>query len=247
MKDIISFSKIYAKRAIRVPMIPIFLLIFPIVIMMSVLSGQIGSADTELYQQNSSQLVAGLSIVIILVVTMVNIPITIVNAKTTNLLKQIQFSTISFVSYLFSIFLANLVIAYLAEIITMTMAGSIFKVNFSLLDLAILNVPFITTYIFYFMFGLFIANYCSNLEQSQTIILPIYFALLFISGSFIPFNTFPKNVAYYLTEYNPFYYFQKFLNIHVGLADKFIDFRFVCVVVVLLVLATSLKKNFRWG
>lgn len=238
--------KVYGKRTLRIPLIPIFLFIFPLVIMTAILFKQYGVLDSSIYQDSVAHpLVAGLSVVIILVVAVVNLPIIIVNAKTTNLLKRLKFSKVEYYEYYTAIFWLNFSFALVAEFALLTEAKFIFHVDYSSSDIFHMFLPFFLTYAFYYVIGICIAGFCNNMEQNQVIVLPTYFALLFLSGSFIPFTSLPEKVGHYFIEFNPFYFFPELMNNTAKHMHFFSDVRVYSLVALFILSFVLIQKKYQ--
>ncbi|MBC6309828.1 ABC transporter permease [Listeria sp. FSL L7-1582] len=245
--NIWGFCLLYARRTIKIPMIPIFLFIFPIVILVAILLKQQGTLDTHTYEAVAHQLIGGLSIVCILVVTIVNVPIVIVNAKMTSLFKRLKFSKVTQKEYFLALYISNLLFALVAEIFLLVESIFIFDVSFSANQLIGIILPFLLVYTFYFIFGVAIAGFCNNLEQNQVVILPIYFGLLLLSGSFIPFDSLPSNIANYLVDFNPFYLFTQVLNSAHAKMNYFTDIRTYIIIVIAFVCILLIRRQYRRG
>lgn len=246
MNNVIGLFKVYGKRTLRIPLIPIFLFIFPLVIMTAILFKQYGILNNSIYQDSVAHpLVAGLSVVIILVVAVVNLPIIIVNAKTTNLLKRLKFSKVEYYEYYTAIFWLNFSFALVAEVALLAEAKFIFHVEYLAKDLFHMFLPFFLTYAFYFVIGICIAGFCNNMEQNQAIVLPTYFTLLFLSGSFIPFTSFPEKIGHYFIDFNPFYFFPELMNIASKHMHLFSDVRLYSLAVLFILSFILIQKKYQ--
>lgn len=246
MNNVIGLFKVYGKRTLRIPLIPIFLFIFPLVIMTAILFKQYGVLESPVYQDSVAHpLVAGLSVVIVLVVAVVNLPIIIVNAKTTNLLKRLKFSKVEYYEYYTSIFWLNFSFALAAEAALLAEAKFLFHVDYSAIDAFHMFLPFFLTYVFYYVIGICIAGFCNNMEQNQAIVLPTYFALLFLSGSFIPFTSFPEEVGHFFIDFNPFYFFPELINIAAKNMHLLSDVRLYSLVVLFVLSFVLIQRKYQ--
>ncbi|WP_394514311.1 ABC transporter permease [Priestia aryabhattai] len=245
MHSYLSLLKIQIKRTLRVPMVPIFSIVFPLIIMFSFLNGNTDGLSSS-YQKDGIKLVSGLNLVIILVITMANIPASIITAKASNLLKKLKFSEINIPVYLSSVFVANFLFMLLASTITWTIAILHFNLEISTKNIVLYIFPILCVYTFFFFVGVIIANFCSDIEQNQSVIIPVYFLSLLLSGVFIPFSVLPIKIREFLTQYNPVYYFNSLLQINHFTFSNFLHSQFLITLLVLFLLILTLKLKFKY-
>lgn len=243
MINILKLTFLYTKRTLKIPIVSIFILIFPSIFLITILSKTRTTLSISEYLKVAYPLVAGLSVMIILVMAIINSTTILVNAKATNLFKRVKYSKLNVREVFIAIGIVNFLIAFIAEIFLLLEATLVFGVNISVLRAIYFIIPFIFTFIFYFSIGIFISSFYSDLEKNQAVVLPIYFIILFLSGSFIPFTTLPQTWSNILMNYNPFYLFPN-MFFEKNIVHLFLDIRLYIVLIVLIVVTYLSKKKY---
>ena len=171
-----------------------FLLLFPT--MMLLIFGSIyGNEPSELYRGFGSvdMFVPSYSGIVIAVTGLMNIPLTLCEYREKGIFKRYRATPAKPIHLIISQFTINAIMTILGMVIVIVVGKVFYKIQITSNYLQCLLV-FIVSMLCIFSIGFFIGGIAPNMKSANAIAYFVFFPMLFLSGSTIPYEILPSAV-----------------------------------------------------
>ncbi|MCX8095166.1 MAG: ABC transporter permease [Caldisericia bacterium] len=192
MKTLYELIKVDFKLLLREFIVVFFAIIFPVAIVL-MMGGIYGNKPTPYFGGFGSVdvLVPSYLGVILAVNGIMSLPLTLVEYRDKKILKRYMATPLKPIYIIISQIVVNFILTLIGFILLYLVAKIVFDLKFYG-NVFIFSLSFVLSTLSLFSIGFIIASLISNPRTASTFAYIIYFPMLFLSGSTIPIENFPK-------------------------------------------------------
>ncbi|MDI6861385.1 MAG: ABC transporter permease [Caldisericia bacterium] len=252
MKTLKELIKIDFKLLLREFVVVFFSIIFPVAIIL-MMGGIYGNKPTPYFGGFGSidVMVPSYLGIVLAVNGLMSLPLTLVEYRDKKILKRYMATPLKPIYVIISQIVVNFILTLIGFILLYLVGKSVFDLKFYG-NIFLFSISFIFSTLSLFSIGFIIASLVSNPRTANTIAYIIYFPMLFLSGSTIPLENFPKFMLF-ISKFLPLTYIvdlfkRTWLNsdiswIKINLSLK-LDFLVIILIMIVSLIVSLL--TFKW-